>query len=110
MPTVTDLLVELGLPAVGFGAWFAAYGAARTLTRATRVTPVYATGEEQGTHFYAMEVIDGPSLDHVIRQMRQEPGSAASTPNASAGGKLSPDVAQTGPYVGVPQAPVRRRG
>src|SRR5713101_2393316 len=68
----------------------------------TNIVPVYATGEEQGTHFYAMEMIDGPSLDHVIRQMRQEPDSAASTPMASAGGKPSPDLAQTGPFVESP--------
>ena len=68
----------------------------------TNIVPVYATGEEQGTHFYAMELIDGPSLDQVIRQMRQEPGSAAATPTASAGGKLSPGLAQTGPYVESP--------
>src|SRR5262249_18447628 len=37
----------------------------------TNIIPVYATGEEQGSHFYAMELIDGPSLDHVIRQLRQ---------------------------------------
>jgi tetratricopeptide (TPR) repeat protein len=42
----------------------------------TNIVPVYATGEEQGAHFYAMELIDGPSLDHVIRQLRQ-PGSVA---------------------------------
>src|SRR5215471_18110252 len=36
----------------------------------TNIVPIYATGEEDGTHFYAMELIDGPSLDHVIRQMR----------------------------------------
>src|ERR1700736_208310 len=28
----------------------------------TNIVPVYATGEEGGTHFYAMELIDGPSL------------------------------------------------
>src|SRR5438132_5455086 len=37
----------------------------------TNIVPVYATGEQDGTHFYAMELIDGPSLDHVIRQLRQ---------------------------------------
>src|SRR5438067_6434836 len=37
----------------------------------TNIVPVYATGEEGGAHFYAMELIDGPSLDHVIRQMRK---------------------------------------
>jgi serine/threonine protein kinase len=36
----------------------------------TNIVPVYATGEENGTHFYAMELIDGPSIDHVIRQLR----------------------------------------
>src|SRR5947209_19236004 len=36
----------------------------------TNIVPIYATAEEDGTHFYAMELIDGPSLDQVIRQMR----------------------------------------
>jgi tetratricopeptide (TPR) repeat protein len=36
----------------------------------TNIVPVYATGADNGTHFYAMELIDGPSLDAVIRQMR----------------------------------------
>src|SRR5262249_45749651 len=35
----------------------------------TNIVPVYATGEENGTHFYAMELIDGPSLDRVIRDL-----------------------------------------
>ena len=33
----------------------------------TNIVPVYATGEENGAHFYAMELIDGPSLDRVIK-------------------------------------------
>src|SRR6516165_6022260 len=37
----------------------------------TNIVPVYATGEQDGIHFYAMELIEGPSLDHVIRQVRQ---------------------------------------
>src|SRR5215468_1287501 len=37
----------------------------------TNIVPVYATGDENGTHFYAMELIEGPSLDMVIRQLRQ---------------------------------------
>src|SRR5271167_2388425 len=28
----------------------------------TNIVPVYATGEADGSHFYAMELIDGPSL------------------------------------------------
>jgi len=42
----------------------------------TNIVPVYATGEEDSTHFYAMDLIDGPSLDHVIRQMREGANSA----------------------------------
>jgi serine/threonine protein kinase len=37
----------------------------------TNIEPVYATGQEDGAYFYAMELIEGSSLDHVIRQMRQ---------------------------------------
>src|SRR3984893_13422824 len=67
----------------------------------TNIVPVYATGEEDGTHFYAMELIDGPTLDHVIRQWREGvtgaqhrevPGPAAVQP-ATAG------LGTTGPYI-----------
>jgi len=37
----------------------------------TNIVPVYATGEDDGTHFYAMELILGPSLDKIIKQLRQ---------------------------------------
>src|SRR5215831_15527484 len=43
----------------------------------TNIVPVYATGEQDGTHFYAMELIEGPSLDHVIRQLRASQAGAA---------------------------------
>jgi tetratricopeptide (TPR) repeat protein len=36
----------------------------------TNIVPIYATGEEDGTHYYAMELIEGPSLNQVIQQMR----------------------------------------
>jgi serine/threonine protein kinase/tetratricopeptide (TPR) repeat protein len=66
----------------------------------TNIVPVYATGDQDGTHFYAMELIDGRSLDQVIRHMRQEATPANSTPTASSsGGASAPDLAQTGPYV-----------
>src|SRR5438128_1337456 len=32
----------------------------------TNIVPVYATGEQEGAHFYAMELVEGPSLNHVI--------------------------------------------
>ena len=37
----------------------------------TNIVPIYATGEEHGIHFYAMELVDGPSLDQVIRHIRE---------------------------------------
>lgn len=40
----------------------------------TNIVPVYATGEQGGTHFYAMELIDGPSLDAVIRDLWSQAG------------------------------------
>src|SRR6516165_8050152 len=66
----------------------------------TNIVPVYAIGEEDGTHFYAMELIEGPSLDHVIRQLRGNTRNSGPTSTASAeGDPVSPDLVQTGPYV-----------
>ena len=59
----------------------------------TNIVPVYATGEQDGTHFYAMELIDGPSLDHVIKQLRQ---SRAESPAADE--PRSASLEATGPY------------
>src|SRR5262249_41795371 len=36
----------------------------------TNIVPVYATGEHDGIHFYAMELIDGPSVDHVLKRLK----------------------------------------
>ena len=36
----------------------------------TNIVPVYFTGEENGVYYYAMEFVDGPSLDKVISSMR----------------------------------------
>jgi serine/threonine protein kinase len=58
----------------------------------TNIVPVYATGEANGCHFYAMELIDGPSLDHVIRQMRE-----SRVPDHDPG--PSADAVATGPYI-----------
>jgi serine/threonine protein kinase len=51
----------------------------------TNIVPVYATGEQDDTHFYAMELIDGPSLDKVLRQLRvSQPGPAQAAEPARA--------------------------
>src|SRR5262249_7974345 len=46
----------------------------------TNIVPVYATGEEDGTHFYAMELVEGPSLDRVLKQLRENGGKATESP------------------------------
>jgi tetratricopeptide (TPR) repeat protein len=46
----------------------------------TNIVPVYATGEEDGTHFYAMELVEGPSLDRVLKQLRESGGKATEAP------------------------------
>jgi serine/threonine protein kinase len=57
----------------------------------TNIVPVYATGEANGVHFYAMELIEGPSLDRAVRQLRdQQEGKPA---------ELPPDLGLTGAYV-----------
>jgi serine/threonine protein kinase len=64
----------------------------------TNIVPVYATGEQDGTHFYAMELIEGPSLDHVIWEMK---ANASSQPLDSTVLRTSavPDPARTSPCV-----------
>jgi hypothetical protein len=61
----------------------------------TNIVPVYATGEEDGVHFYAMELIKGASLDRILRQLRQTPGDNSV---AAPGGTAACDAA-TGPYL-----------
>lgn len=38
------------------------------------IVPVYAVGCERGIHYYAMQLIDGQSLDRIVRQLRSEAG------------------------------------
>jgi serine/threonine protein kinase len=38
----------------------------------TNIVPVHAVGEHDGHHFYAMDLIEGQSLDHVLHQMVDE--------------------------------------
>jgi serine/threonine protein kinase len=66
----------------------------------TNIVPVYATGEADGTHFYAMELIDGPSLDHVLRQLRDAGRpSPAPTKRPETDSAVPPELAATGAYV-----------
>jgi serine/threonine protein kinase len=44
----------------------------------THIVPVYATGASDDVHYYAMELIEGPSLDRVLKHLRG-PGDAVPT-------------------------------
>ena len=59
----------------------------------TNIVPVYAVGCERGIHYYAMQLIEGHSLDFVIRQLQQEPGkkknSEGGRRNSEGGGPSS---------------------
>jgi serine/threonine protein kinase len=67
----------------------------------TNIVPIYATGEQDGAHFYAMELIEGPSLDRAIRQLRQAKANGENySPNPTVPDCASGvNPAPTDPYV-----------
>ena len=95
---------KVALKVLGAGLGLSAQGAQRFRREAeaaaklhhSNIVPVYATGEQDGTLYYAMELIEGPSLDRLIRQMRQ----AHDAPAVGEGQSPGADPGQTGPYVG----------
>jgi serine/threonine protein kinase len=58
----------------------------------SNIVLVYATGAQDGTHFYAMELVEGPSLDRVLDRLRRPSDTPA------------PELLATGAL------PARRRG
>jgi hypothetical protein len=58
--------------------------AAAAQIRHRGVVPIYSVGEEKGTHFYAMEFVDGRSLDAIARDLHArcagDPARLAPTP------------------------------
>jgi serine/threonine protein kinase len=41
------------------------------------IVPIYAVGCDRGIHYYAMQLIDGLSLDRIVHEMRRESPSAS---------------------------------
>jgi serine/threonine protein kinase len=68
----------------------------------TNIVPVYATGEQDGTHFYAMELINGPSLDRVIKQLRLQTAEPSPPMHSTPSGSSPAGLVATGPYVQAP--------
>ncbi|MCH8830294.1 MAG: serine/threonine protein kinase, partial [Planctomycetes bacterium] len=44
----------------------------------TNIVPVFGVGEEQGLHYYAMQFIEGRSLDQVVRELSDPAGKGRS--------------------------------
>jgi len=61
----------------------------------THIVPVYAVGQERGVHYYAMQYIDGQSLQGLIRELRAretggtDPSSSSAALNAITKGRSS---------------------
>jgi len=75
----------------------------------TNIVPIYATGEQDGAHYYAMELIEGPGLDQVVAQMRetQKPASqqdrpVAASPNSSTASRTPAPVDWVSRTMGFP--------
>lgn len=72
------------------------------------IVPVFAIGCERGVHFYAMQLIDGLSLDRIIDQLRRDAagvptGTEAVSPfPVRAVTDLVPDVPASEPLAGSP--------
>ena len=56
----------------------------------TNIVPIDSTGEDRGTHYYAMERIEGPSLKQVIEHLRHGTASAAKEARVAESGKEDP--------------------
>jgi serine/threonine protein kinase len=65
----------------------------------TNIVAVYVIGEHDGTLFYAMELVEGPSLDQVIRQLRAGGGDSPSSASLGNTNDPSSDLSRTAPYV-----------
>ena len=73
----------------------------------TNIVPIYTTGEDRGIHYYAMELIDGPSLDAVIRDLRTPESWDASRPGPA---ELPAWVRETALYQPSPNDPRSQGG
>ena len=50
----------------------------------SNIVPVYGSGEDQGMHFYAMQLIEGATLSEVLDCLQEMPGDPAGPPTAIA--------------------------
>ncbi len=55
----------------------------------TNIVPIYSTGNDDGAHYYAMELIDGPSLHEVIRSLRRGKTSRPTVSDSAASCRMT---------------------
>lgn len=69
---------------------------AAALLHHSHIVPIFATGIDAGAHFYAMELIEGPSLDRLLELLPREPWPprAPGSPLTPAGGGFFKTVAR----------------
>jgi tetratricopeptide (TPR) repeat protein len=65
----------------------------------TNIVPIYATGADHGLHYYAMELIEGPSLDQVLQRLKREPAGHIGDRPVGSSELPAPSLAETGPYI-----------
>jgi serine/threonine protein kinase len=63
----------------------------------SNIVPVHAVGCERGMHYYAMQLIDGRSLDAVIHELRGERPSSPPTGPTTVDNRLSPTAGGSAP-------------
>jgi tetratricopeptide (TPR) repeat protein len=85
---------ELGLTSRGVERFHREAEAAAKLHH-SNIVPIYAIGEQDGTWFYTMELIEGASLDHVVRHLRQERERTAKGLSPAAEPATPPGLAAT---------------
>jgi hypothetical protein len=57
----------------------------------TRIVPIYSVGCEQGTYYYAMQFVEGRSLDEVIAQLRGQARKDAESTVVPGAGAAKPE-------------------
>jgi serine/threonine protein kinase len=62
----------------------------------SHIVPIYSVGCERGTYYYAMQYVEGRSLDDVIVELREQNPGEAKTPDMPASAKAEdvPDIAK----------------
>src|SRR5262249_22330582 len=68
----------------------------------TNIVPVFGVGEHDGVHFYAMQFIDGQSLDEVLRELRRLRQEDQAEPSTRVEAKPSVELARgvlTGAFI-----------